>query len=98
MRLQAITSITLPSMNRNIKNKAALKAKEITTPTSVGYLEKIVFSSSEENVLCDYLLNCAAANFGLSTTEARKSAYRLAVRYNKSCLSSWIDRQTAGEV
>lgn len=39
---------------------------ETANAPTVGYPEKTVFTASEEKVLCDYLLNCAAANFGLN--------------------------------
>lgn len=42
---------------------------ETANAPTVGYPEKTVFTASEEKVLCDYLLNCAAANFGLRTEE-----------------------------
>lgn len=69
----------------------------MTAPT-VGYPEKTVFTASEEKKLCEYLLNCAAANFGLRTKEARTFAYRLAVEYNKKIPSSWTEHEMAGEV
>lgn len=65
---------------------------------TVGYPEKTVFTASEEKILCDYLLNCAAANFGLRTKETRTFAYKLAVEYNKNIPSSWTENQMAGEV
>lgn len=86
------------SLYRYIKKKTAYEAKEMATAPTVGYPEKTVFTASEEKVLCDYLLNCAAANFGLRTKEARSFAYRLAVEYNKKIPSSWTEHEMTGEV
>ncbi|CAH2105955.1 unnamed protein product [Euphydryas editha] len=52
----------------------------------------------EEKALCDYLVTCAFANFGLSTKEARRFAYRLALAYNQKCSFSWSEREMAGKV
>ncbi|KAJ8730169.1 hypothetical protein PYW07_017207 [Mythimna separata] len=52
------------SLFRYIKKKTAYEANETANAPTVGYPEKTVFTASEEKVLCDYLLNCAAANFG----------------------------------
>lgn len=57
------------SLYRYIKKKTAYEANETANAPTVGYPEKTVFTASEEKVLCDYLLNCAAANFGLRTKE-----------------------------
>ncbi|CAH4034358.1 unnamed protein product [Pieris brassicae] len=81
------------SLYRYIKKKTAYEANEIATSPTVGYPEKTVFTASEEKILCDYLLNCAAANFGLKTKEARSFAYRLAVEYNKKNPSSWTEHE-----
>ncbi|CAG9577524.1 unnamed protein product [Danaus chrysippus] len=72
--------------------------EKLPVPNLIGYPEKTVFTASEEKVLCDYLLNCAAANFGLRTKEARTFAYSLAVKYNKKIPSSWTEHEMAGEV
>nr|CAI5825667.1 unnamed protein product [Callosobruchus analis] len=40
---------------------------------------------------------CSDANLGLSTTEARRLAYKLAVADNKKCPSSWVQSEMAGE-
>lgn len=86
------------SLYRYIKKKTAYDANETATAPTVGYPEKTVFTASEEKILCDYLLNCAAANFGLRTKEARIFAYRLAVEYNKKIPCSWLKNEMAGEV
>lgn len=86
------------SLYRYIKKKTAYEANETANAPTVGYPEKTVFTAAEEKVLCDYLLNCAAANFGLRTKEARTFAYRLAVEYNKKIPSSWTEHEMAGEV
>ncbi|CAF4778747.1 unnamed protein product [Pieris macdunnoughi] len=86
------------SLYRYIKKKTAYEANEDVTAPTVGYPEKTVFTASEEKILCDYLLNCAAANFGLKTKETRTFAYRLAVEYNKKIPSSWTEHEMAGEV
>lgn len=77
--------------------KTAYEVNETATAPSVGYPEKTVFTSSEEKIFCDYLFNCAAANFGLRTKEVRTFAYRLAVEYNKKFLllglsMKWLER------
>lgn len=86
------------SLYRYIKKKTAYEADETVGAPTVGYPEKTVFTASEEKILCDYLLNCAAANFGLRTKETRTFAYKLAVEYNKNIPSSWTENQMAGEV
>lgn len=86
------------SLFRYIKKKKAFEANESETPPSVGYPEKTVFTSAEEKILCDYLLDCAAANFGLRTKEARKLAFELAIKYGKKYPPSWTGPQKAGEV
>ncbi|XP_039751300.1 uncharacterized protein LOC120627373 [Pararge aegeria] len=86
------------SLYRYMKKKTSYEANETANAPTVGYPEKTVFTASEEKVLCDYLLNCAAANFGLRTKEARTFAYRLDIEYNKKIPSSWTNHEMAGEV
>ncbi|KAG6463382.1 hypothetical protein O3G_MSEX013841 [Manduca sexta] len=86
------------SLYRYIKKKTAYEADETVGAPTIGYPEKTVFTASEEKILCDYLLNCAAANFCLSNKETRTFVYKLAVEYNKNIPSSWTQNQMAGEV
>nr|CAI5869014.1 unnamed protein product [Callosobruchus analis] len=66
------------SLYRYIKKKKAFKSNETTKPPSVGYHHPTVFEMNEEKSLCEYLLMCSDANFGLSTKAARRLAYTLA--------------------
>lgn len=65
---------------------------------TMGYVQPFVFSTVEESILCEYLITCSAANYGLSTKEARRLAYQLAKQYNKKYPSSWDRDEMAGEV
>nr|CAI5825314.1 unnamed protein product [Callosobruchus analis] len=86
------------SLYRCIKKKEAFESNETTKPPSVGHHHPRVFAKDEEKSLCEYLLMCSDANFGLSTKEARRLAYKLAVAYNRKCPSSWVQSEMAGEV
>ncbi|CAH1977384.1 unnamed protein product [Acanthoscelides obtectus] len=85
------------SLYRYIKKKQAYESNKTIQPPSIEYHRPTVFTKEEEKSLCDYL-TCSDANFGLSTKEARKLAYKLAVAYDKKCPSSWMQTKMAGEV
>lgn len=42
-----------------------------------------IFEGEENNKLSDYLLSCAAFNYGLTTKETRVVLYELVKKYNK---------------
>lgn len=86
------------SLFRYIKKKKAFEANLTDKPPSVGYPSPTVFTEEEENILSQYMLTCAASNYGLTTKEARKLAYRLAKEHSKNIPASWGEREMAGEV
>nr|CAI5846925.1 unnamed protein product [Callosobruchus analis] len=73
------------SLYKYIKKKEAFESNETAKPPSVRYHHPTVFAKDEEKSLCEYLLMCSDESFGLSTKEARRLAYKLAVAYNKEC-------------
>ncbi|CAH2017117.1 unnamed protein product [Acanthoscelides obtectus] len=86
------------SLYRYIKKKQAYQSNKAIQPPSIGYHRPTVFTKEEEKSLCEYVLTCSDANFGLSTKEARKLAYKLAVAYDEKCPSSWMQTKMAGDV
>lgn len=50
---------------------------------SVGYVSSSIFTEEEENILCEYLLICAAIYYRLTTKETRNLAYTVSKKYNK---------------
>lgn len=79
------------------KTNALVTGKSHIQPT-IGYHRPTVFTSDEEKLLSDYLLTCAASNYGLTTKETRKLAYELAKEYNKKYPASWEEMEMAGKV
>ncbi|KAF2888958.1 hypothetical protein ILUMI_13998 [Ignelater luminosus] len=53
-----------------------------------------IFTDVQEKELCDYLITSAKHNYGLTTTETKKSAFKYAVA-NKINVSSWEEKETA---
>ncbi|VEN49389.1 unnamed protein product [Callosobruchus maculatus] len=86
------------SLQRYIKKKKLYQANLTDKPPSVGYASQTIFTRGEENILCDYLLVCAASNYGLTTKETRRLAYMLAKKYHKKFPASWEENKMAGEV
>lgn len=86
------------SLQRYIKKKKAYQANQTNETPSVGYVSPTIFTEEEENVLRDYLLTCAASNYGLTTNETRSLAYMLAKKYNKKFPASLEENKKAGEV
>ncbi|CAH2012845.1 unnamed protein product [Acanthoscelides obtectus] len=91
-------NINYMSLQRYIKKKKAYQANLTDKPPSVGYVSQTVFLKDEENVLCEYLLTCAASNYGLTTKETRRLAYMLAKKHDKKFPTSWEENKMAGEV
>lgn len=86
------------SLQRYIKKKKSYQANLTSGAPSVGYVSPTVFTKEEENILSEYLLTCAATNYGLTTKETRSLAYLLAKKYNKKFPQSWEDNKKAGQV
>lgn len=60
------------------------KLESGNTNVKVGYrCVNRVFTTEEENVLQDYIIECSKVYFGLVPTEVRKFAYELALKYKK---------------
>nr|CAH7723262.1 unnamed protein product [Callosobruchus chinensis] len=57
------------------KKKELYQANITDKPPSVGYISQTVFTNEEENILYEYLLVCAASNYGLPTRETRSLTY-----------------------
>lgn len=55
-----------------------------------------IFTDVQEKELCDYLITSAKHNYGLTTTEMRKLAFKYAVA-NKINVSSWEEKEIAGK-
>ncbi|CAH1975067.1 unnamed protein product [Acanthoscelides obtectus] len=55
------------SLSRYTKKKEAYQANPEGKAPSMGYTFPTIFIEEEENVLSDYLLTCAASNYGLTT-------------------------------
>ncbi|CAH1984004.1 unnamed protein product [Acanthoscelides obtectus] len=64
------------SLYRYINKKQAYESNKTIQLPSIGYHRPTVFTKEEEKSLCEYVLTCSDANFGLSTKEARKLALR----------------------
>lgn len=64
-------SINYMSLQRYIKKKQAFQDKVTDVPPSMGYASPTIFTEQEEKILCEYLLTCAACNYGLTTKETR---------------------------
>ncbi|CAH1961770.1 unnamed protein product [Acanthoscelides obtectus] len=88
-------NINYMSLQRYIKKKKAYQANLTDKPPSVGYVSQTVFLKDEENVLCEYLLTCAASNYGLTTKETRRLAYMLAKKHDKKFPTSWEENKMA---
>lgn len=86
------------SLSRYIKKKEAYQANPEGEAPSMGYTIPTIFTEEEENILSDYLLTCAASNYGLTTKETRVIAFKLAKKYNKKIPESWKKNEKAGEV
>lgn len=86
------------SLQRYIKKKKAHQQQLSDEAPSVGYISPTVFTKDEEKILSDYLLTCAASNYGLTTKETRSLAYLLAKKHNKKVPESWEKNEMAGEV
>jgi hypothetical protein len=86
------------SLYRFIKKKKIHHENGDQRDVRMGYVPNFIFTPSEENILCDYLLRCSAANYGLSRKEARRLAYQLAKEYDKKFPPSWKKNEMAGEV
>lgn len=86
------------SLSRYIKKKEACQANPEGEAPSMGYAIPTIFTEEEENILSDYLLTCAASNYGLTAKETRVIAYKLAKKYNKKIPVSWEKNEKAGEV
>ncbi|XP_022829429.1 uncharacterized protein LOC111359389 [Spodoptera litura] len=86
------------SLQRYIKKKQAFQDNATEVIPSMGYASPKVFTDEEENILCEYLLTCAASNYGLTTKETRRIAFMLAKKYNKKYPASWEKNEMAGEV
>ncbi|XP_063537709.1 uncharacterized protein LOC134747074 [Cydia strobilella] len=74
------------------------KKKNNDMPVTMGYVHNSIFTPEEEQTLAEYFVNCAAANYGLSTKDARRLAYQLAKKYNKKFPPTWESNEMAGEV
>lgn len=66
------------SLQRYIKKKQAINDNTAVVAPSMGYASPTVFTKKQENILCEYLLTCAASNYGLTTKETRRMAFMLA--------------------
>ncbi|XP_072403230.1 uncharacterized protein [Diabrotica undecimpunctata] len=86
------------SLSRYIKKKEVYHANPEGQAPSMGYTVPTIFTEEEENILSEYLLTCAAYNYGLTTKETRVIAYKLAKKYNKKIPESWEKNEKAGEV
>lgn len=85
------------SLQRYIKKKKAHQQQLSDEAPSVGYISPTVFTKDEEKILSDYLLTCAASNYGLTTKETRSLAYLLAKKHNKKFLNhgkktKWLEK------
>lgn len=86
------------SLSRYIKKKVAYQANPVGEAPSMGYASPTIFTEKEEKILSDYLLTCAASNYGLTTKETRVIAYKLAKKYDKKIPKTWEENEQAGEV
>nr|CAH7729434.1 unnamed protein product [Callosobruchus chinensis] len=80
------------------KKKELYQANITDKPPSAGYISQTVFTNEEENILYEYLLVCAASNYGLPTRETRSLTYMRAKKHNKKFSTSWERNKMAGEV
>lgn len=94
----ASCNLNYMSLSRYIKKKEAFQANPEGDVPSMGYTMPTIFTEEEENILSDYLLTCAASNYGLTMKETRVIAYKLAKIYNKKVPESWDNNEKAGEV
>ena len=58
-----------------LRKKKAYQANVTEERPSMGYASPTIFTKDEENILCEYLLTCAASNYGFTTKETRILAY-----------------------
>ncbi|KAK9708225.1 CENP-B N-terminal DNA-binding domain [Popillia japonica] len=69
----------------------------VTTGLSPNYTINKIFSSAEEEELCNYLQICAKLHYGLSPKDVRRFAYSLAVANQKRIPQSWHEHKMAGK-
>lgn len=86
------------SLFQFVKKKKAFVANLIDNPPSIGYVKQMIFTEEGENISYQYILTCAAANYGLKTKETRKLAFRLVKEHNKKFPKSWEENEMTGEV
>lgn len=63
------------SLSRYIKKKQAFQDNETDVAPSMGYAHPTVFTDDEENILCEYLLTCAASNWADNKRDKKDCLY-----------------------
>ncbi|KAK1876561.1 Tigger transposable element-derived protein 6 [Dissostichus eleginoides] len=79
------------------KKRLRFESQGSQTPPRVGYWKpKKVFSTEQEMLLRDYLMEAADLYYGLSSKEVRKFAYELAKNYECNFSQTWAEKEMAG--
>jgi hypothetical protein len=55
-----------------------------------------IFSSEEEDVLCNYIVTCSKLNYGLAYKQTGKLAFDFAKNLERALPKNWDDQEMAG--
>lgn len=89
------TNIAFQTLHRYVK-KAKLNP-EGNIRTNPHYDVRKIFTAKQEQDLAEYLEQCSAMAYGLSTKEVRKLAYEMALINNLKMPDSWKKYESAGK-